>query len=32
MIFVDVIHVHAEKGGKRGKVKGNIALQINVYL
>jgi hypothetical protein len=32
MIFMDAIHVHAEEGGKHGKVKGNIILKINVCL
>jgi hypothetical protein len=32
MISMDAIHVHVEEGGKHGKVKGNIALKINVYL
>jgi hypothetical protein len=29
---MDVIHVHAEKEVKHGKVKGNNAYKINDYL
>jgi hypothetical protein len=29
MMFMDAIHVHAEKGGKHDKVRGNIPLEID---
>jgi hypothetical protein len=29
---MDAIHVHAEKGGEVGKVKGDIPLETNDYL
>jgi hypothetical protein len=32
MISMDAIHVYAEKGGKHGKIKGNIPPKINDYL
>jgi hypothetical protein len=32
MMFMDVIHVHVEKGREHGKVKGNTALEIDDYL
>jgi hypothetical protein len=32
MIFIDAIHVHVEKGGKHGKVRGNIVPKTDDYL
>jgi hypothetical protein len=32
MMFMDAIHVHAEKGRKHGKVGGNIPFETNDYL
>jgi hypothetical protein len=32
MMSMDVIHVHAEKGGKHGKFEGNTTLETNDYL
>jgi hypothetical protein len=32
MMSMDVIHNDAKKGGKYGKVEGNIAPKINDYL
>jgi hypothetical protein len=29
---MDVIHIDVEKRGEHGKVRGNIALEINDYL
>jgi hypothetical protein len=29
MMFMDAIHVHAEKGGKHNKVEGNTPLETN---
>jgi hypothetical protein len=31
-MFMDVNHVHAEKGRKHSKVEGNISLEIDDYL
>jgi hypothetical protein len=32
MMFMDAIHVHAEKGGRHGKVEGNTPPTIDDYL
>jgi hypothetical protein len=29
MMSMDIIHVHAKKGGEHGEVKGNSALETN---
>jgi hypothetical protein len=29
---MDAIHVHVEKGGQHGKIRGNIAIEIDDHL